>query len=94
MLKVDLGLRDGEELNLVKCYDILKKDGINPNFGLLTQTRTLRFRFNGYYFNVFHTGKIIIYITEILNDEKFQLVLKELEDNIFKKNIVSTSVSE
>ncbi len=94
LIKVDLGLAKNQELNLLECYDVLKKDGIEPNFELLTQTRPLRFRFNGYYFNVFHTGKITVFVRGVFSEKNFVNVLKDLNALIFKKNIVSTNVSE
>lgn len=94
VIKVDLGLSENQELNLLECYNILKKTGIEPNFELFTQTRPLRFRFDGYYFNLFHTGKITVFTKKNFNRKNFQAVLDDLQVLIFKENIVSTTVSE
>lgn len=97
LIKVNLGLREGQELNLLSCYNILREKGFNPNyestmnFGNL---KALRFQFKDYYFNVFHTGKISVF-TKIPYEEKIiRPVLNELEELIFKKSIVSTTVSK
>ncbi len=94
VIKVDLRLAENQELNLLQCYNVLKKKGVEPNFELLTQTRPLRFRFKGHYFNVFHTGKMTVFMRGIFNGEDFQIILNELQKLIFKDSIVSTTVSK
>ena len=97
LIKVDLGLTKGQELNLLPCYDILKKEGFNPNyeptmnFGNL---KPLRFQFKEYYFNVFHTGKISVFTKVAFNKKNFEVVLNELQKLIFKNSVVSTTVSK
>jgi len=94
MIKVDLGLNKNQELNLLQSYNILRNHGIQPNFELLNQTRPLRFRFQGHYFNVFHTGKINVFVNGRLSDKRFEIIFKELQDLIFKKSVVSTMVDK
>ncbi len=97
LIKVDLGLNEGQELNLLSCYNILKSSGFNPNyestmnFGNL---KPLRFQFNDYYFNVFHTGKITVFTKIPFNEKKVESVLNELQNLIFKKSVVSTMISK
>lgn len=91
VIKVDLELKESEELDLRGCDKGLREMQISPkqsseaDFGAIS----LRFVFKKYFFNVFHTGKIQVFCKNSFSKRDFEVVLAELRAKVFDPSIVS-----
>ncbi len=92
MITVNLRLKENEELNCLACYKKMKQLGFSPKFESMLEsgTRPLRFSFKKYYFNIFTTGKINVFTSKNFNRRAFQKIIEELQELIFKENIVKS----
>ncbi len=90
VIKVNLELQENQELNLRSCHKLLKEIEVTPkqSSGGFSVS-WLRFVFQKYFFNVFHTGKIQVFTSNSFNEKDFERVLKELRQKVFDKSIVS-----